>query len=183
MQYAPLARPQPSHSIYDAALNAAKAKRAEVAATQATLTQQATEAAALIATLRNILTQRGAHVESVSAGDEAKIESSGFSVKAQAQTTTSLDRPENVSASVGDDDGEIDVTWNSVPRARNYIVECREHVEGTVPGPWEQVKIVSRSTCAAVGLVSGKKYAFRVRALGANNVESPWSDEAVSMAA
>ena len=38
------------------------------------------------------------------------------------------------------------------------------------------------SAATVTGLVSGKKYAFRIRALGPNDLESPWSDEAVCMA-
>ena len=88
-----------------------------------------------------------------------------------------------MSASTGDDSGEIDVSWNPVAKARNYIVECREHIDGQAPGPWTQVKIVTRSKLTASGLVTGRKYAFRVRALGPNSVESPWSDEAVGLSA
>ena len=32
------------------------------------------------------------------------------------------------------------------------------------------------------GLTSGTKYAFRIRVLGPNDLESPWSDEVICMA-
>jgi hypothetical protein len=32
------------------------------------------------------------------------------------------------------------------------------------------------------GFVPGKRYAFRIRALGPNELESPWSDEVSCMA-
>ena len=122
-------------------------------------------------------------MESAADGDAALIQSAGLGVQSTGSPTSSLTRPENVTASVGDDAGEIDVSWNRVERARNYIVECRLHPEGAVDGPWQAVKIVSRSKFTVTGLVSGSRYAFRVRALGPNNVESPWSDEAVSLSA
>jgi hypothetical protein len=40
----------------------------------------------------------------------------------------------------------------------------------------------TRSGTVFIGLVSGQKYAYRIRALGPNELESPWSDEVVCMA-
>ena len=76
-----------------------------------------------------------------------------------------------------------DLGVNRVPPAVGYIWECREHIEGQVPRPWTQAKVSRRSSVTVSGLVPGREYAFRVRALGPNEVESAWSDEAVSRAA
>ncbi len=84
--------------------------------------------------------------------------------------------------SIGDNEGEIDLACNSERKAESCVWECRVHEDGAVPGPWLPCKFSSASKATAEGLVSGSKYAFRVRALGPNNAESPWIDEAVAMA-
>ena len=54
---------------------------------------------------------------------------------------------------------------------------CREHVEGQPPGPWMQCAVGTRAKTIAAGLVSGKKYAFRVKADKGRN---PWDVQANS---
>lgn len=175
--------PVPNAAGFAALLADFTAKMDAVAAAELALAQLYSEKEAARSALELGLSQRGNYVEMTSGGDPALIQSAGFEVQSAPTPTTSLERPGNVSASTGDDDGEIDVSWNPVAKARNYIVECREHIDGQVPGAWTQVKIVSRSKLTATGLVTGRKYAFRVRALGPNSVESPWSDEALGLAA
>ncbi|MBN8457573.1 MAG: fibronectin type III domain-containing protein [Verrucomicrobia bacterium] len=58
----------------------------------------------------------------------------------------------------------------------------RDYTETGPPADWHQAKVAARSSATLTGLVSGKKYAFRIRALGPNDLVSPWSDEAVCMA-
>jgi len=92
---------------------------------------------------------------------------------------TSLPMPEDLRASMGDNPGEIDLQWDRITGARSYVVEFREHIGGST---WTQAKIVTGSRATVAGLVSGKTYAFRVRAIGPREILSPWSDEAVKMA-
>ena len=80
-------------------------------------------------------------------------------------------------ATAGDDEGEAEVACDSVPHAKSHIIQCREHPEDGPSGAWVQAKVSSRSSTTVTGLISGKKYAFRMRALGPDEVESPWSDE------
>ena len=127
------------------------------------------------------LNGRGAYVDEASGGEMAKILSAAFEVQADATPTTSMPKPTYVSATMGDNPGEIDVSCHAVPKAKSYLIERREHSETEVPGPWMQVKVSTRSSAEIGGLASGTKYAFRMRALGPNDLESPWSDEAVCM--
>jgi hypothetical protein len=85
----------------------------------------------------------------------------------------------NLRATMGDLEGEIDLQWDAIYGAVSYIIECREYNPAT---GWSQIKFLKQSKFTVAGLVSGKTYAFRVRALGPKG-EGPWSDEAVKMAA
>ena len=93
-----------------------------------------------------------------------------------------MDKPYNMTATMGDNDGEIDLGCHAVPKAKSYIYEIREHSDTAAPGSWGGAKFGTRSSMTFTGLVSGRKYSFRVRALGPNELESPWSDEVVCMA-
>lgn len=135
------------------------------------------------AKVKTNMSQRRGYVDSASKGVAEDILTTGFDIQSDRVPTTSLPRPQNLIATIGDNAGEIDLGCDAVKKAQSYIWECREHVDGQVAGAWSQVKVGGRSTITATGLVSGRKYAFRVRALGPNETESPWSDEAVCMAA
>jgi len=175
--------PEPTAAVHDAALALLEGDLADIAVMEGDLAARRSTKDTNLADYKLVLTNRAAHVQIASGGDEAKILSSGFQVQSAATPTTSLPQPANLVATMGDLDGEIDVACNRVPRASGYIWECREHMEGQAPGPWAQAKVGNKSSFTATGLVSGKKYAFRVRAIGPNDTISPWSDEAVAMAA
>lgn len=174
--------PNPTPAAFDATLLAYTGKMDEIMAAEIALTTLRTQKDDLRVSLETALNTRGSYVEATSGGDEAKILSSGFAVQVPRSTTTSLDALINVAASLGDDEGEIDLTWNAVPKAKSYIVEMREHSDTAAPGSWQFAKVAPRSSASVGGLMTGKKYAFRIRAVGPNDIESPWSGEAVSLA-
>jgi hypothetical protein len=88
----------------------------------------------------------------------------------------------HVVPTMGDNPGEIGLSCQAVPKTKSDIIEMRQHSDTAVPGPWTQAKISGRSSATLTGLTSGTKYAFRIRALGPNDLESPWSDEVICMA-
>ena len=47
---------------------------------------------------------------------------------------------------------------------------------------WSEQKFSTRSIVTFNGLISGRKYAFEMGAMGPNELESPWSDEVIGMA-
>jgi hypothetical protein len=175
--------PDPTALIYDAKLGDYSDKLLQIAAAETALEVLRAERGELRTSLEGYLTTRGAYVQKISGGDEAKILSAAFQVQAEGTPTTSIDKPYDVYATIGDDEGEVDVGCHAVPRAKTYIVEYREHSDISAPGAWTQGKVGTRSSSTISGLVSGKKYGFRIRALGPNELESPWSDEVVCMAA
>ena len=121
-------------------------------------------------------------MDTASGGDLAKILSAAFGVQADATPTTSMEKPYDVYATMGDNPGEIDLSCHAVPKTKSYIIEMRQHSDTAAPGPWTQAKISGRSSATLTGLTSGTKYAFRIRALGPNDLESPWSEEVICMA-
>jgi hypothetical protein len=174
--------PQPAPAVYDPKLAAFGSKLDAIAAAEFALQASRAERDVLRSELELMLNGRGSYVEVTSGGDAAKILSAGFQIVSAASPTSSLPAPTNVLATMGDNPGEIDVSGNAVAKAKSYIYECREHADGAVSGPWAQVKVGTRSSFTVRNLTSGKKYAFRMKALGPNDLESPWSDEAVCMA-
>jgi len=131
----------------------------------------------LLDVLKNSLRFRVSYVQLVAKGDPAKILLSGFDLASEPVPVGDLPAPINFEISLGDP-GVLKPRWKPVPGARSYILECAEH---TSPMVWTQVKVTTTSRTEVTGLVSGKTYAFRVRAVGSNG-EGPWSDEAVKMA-
>lgn len=175
--------PNPLAAAYDAALLAYSNKLDAIAAAENSLAAMRAEKDTLRAALEDVLTARGHYVEMTAAGDDAKILSAGFGVRAAASPTSQMPLPQGVAGTIGDNEGEIDLLWHPVRMARSYIIESREHSETAAPGAWQQAKVTSRSSATVGGLVSGRKYAFRVRAIGPNDLLGPWSDETVCMAA
>jgi hypothetical protein len=176
------ATPDPSAAVYDGAQGSFSDILDEIIALETELKAKRATRDDIRAQLEAATTARGAYVEKASGGDEAKILSAGFEVQATGSATTSLPAPTGLAATMGDNEGEVDLGCDALTKAKTYIFEMREHSDIAAPGPWAQVKISTRSSATVNGLVSGKKYAFRVRALGPNELESPWSAEVVCMA-
>jgi len=171
--------PLPNAAVFDPVLTAYGTKLDAIETAEIALRVLRQDKAALRKSLEAHLTTRGDYVDSVALGDAAKIQSAGFEIQADGSPTTSLPQPQNCVATAGDDEGEADVACDAVARSKSYIFQCREHPDDGPPGAWQQAKVSSRSSTTITGLISGKKYAFRMRAVGPNEVESPWSDEAV----
>jgi hypothetical protein len=130
--------------------------------------------------LDQLMRQLAAYIENVSGGDEKIIRSAGVSVRSPSTVTTdTLAAPTALSATEGDHDGEIDLHWNSVKRARSYIIE--HSADPPTDTSWAQVQVVVSSSATVNGLTRGAKHWFRVAAVGANG-QSGWSDPAMKIA-
>jgi len=126
-----------------------------------------------------MLTQLMAYIESVSGGDEALIKQAGASVRKTATSSGDLTAPSALSATEGDHDGEIDLSWNRVSRARSYVIE--RSADPPTDSSWKHEKAVTTSSTTVSGLTRGAKYWFRVAAIGASG-QSGWSDPATKIA-
>ncbi|MEO7317951.1 MAG: fibronectin type III domain-containing protein, partial [Chthoniobacteraceae bacterium] len=165
--------PIPAAAAFDTGItNMSNALAALAAARTAVATAMTNKESARNA-LEALLTQRGDYVDLTSLGDEAKIESSGFSVRSAPAPVGDLPAPGNLVSTTGDNEGEIDLGWNPVRGAGSYEVQCKVN-DGT--SQFAPVKTVTGSSLKATGLTPGSVYAFRVRAVGAAG-PGAWSDQ------
>jgi hypothetical protein len=172
----------PAREAFDPAAQAFADKLGQIVTAETELQTLRSERDALRVTVESNLNARAGNVEEKSKGDESVMISAGFMLRSAPTIISSLPAPDQVSATMGDAPGEIDVSCHRVARARTYVVEMREHSDTEVPGAWSQVKLSSRSSVTITGLTSGKRYAFRIKAIGPNDLESPWSAETGCMA-
>ncbi len=117
------------------------------------------------------------YVEETAVGDTAKIESAGMSTRAPKTPTTSLPAPQGLSSTAGDEEGELDLVWDPVPKAKGY--ELQTSADPVTSTSWAFAETSSGSKTSLDGLPSGNKIWVRVRALGPKKIKSPWSDPAV----
>jgi hypothetical protein len=168
----PLAQTTAAIEELNAAYLAAQTARQE-AKNRTSLQNQKEEA------LDSVLGQLASYVESISGGDEAKITSAGMDVRSAQTATGDLPAPEGLSASAGDRDGEIDLSWDKVDRARSYVVE--RSPDPPTSTSWQHSAVATKSQATVGGLTSGTKYWFRIAAVGPNG-QSPWSNPAPKIA-
>lgn len=78
-----------------------------------------------------------------------------------------------LTATSGDTEGEIDLTWEPAKGASTYLVQkCSESKN---PVRWTNEDIVARSSYTVTKLKSGRKYWFRVAAVGRKG-QGSWSN-------
>jgi hypothetical protein len=148
------------------------AQGAAATAKQKTAAQNVAEAA-----LDSVLTQLASYVENTSNGDEVKILSAGMGVRAERTAPTIPVQVLDLAATVGDNDGEIDLAWDPCEGAKSYSIDLST-VSGT--GPWTNGRVVTKSSATVPGLTSGGRVWFRVAAIGAAG-QGPWSDPATKI--
>jgi hypothetical protein len=103
--------------------------------------------------------------------DAAELQSGGWHLRGEAAPVGPMPAPQNVSATAGDLDGEVDLSWEPVSGRDTYIAEHST----SATGPWTQFYVGKKSSCTATGLVSATMYWFRIRAVGTAG-PGPWSD-------
>jgi hypothetical protein len=132
-------------------------------------------------TLESALTQRGNYVELTAANaadPTAVVESAGFSVRAAAAASQVPDTVQNLSASAGDNAGELDFQWDPASGASSYDVHVSP--DPVTAASWAPQKGVTKSKVAVSGLTSGAKVWARVRAIGPGGTGA-WSDIATKI--
>ena len=80
--------------------------------------------------------------------------------------------------------GELQVRWNTVTGAKSYLLEFAEiPTSGGGDLPWVQARLGGKLSYLAQGLIPGRRYAFRVAAVGGSTGSSAWSPVVERMAA
>jgi hypothetical protein len=139
-------------------------------------TKLATREAAELA-VDGFLTSLAAYVENQSGGDRVKIESAGFSVRADAAPVGPLTQVLSLVVTAGDNDGTLDAAWDPLRGAGSYEVHTSvDPVSGT---SWTFKTVSNKSSVTMDTFTSGTKIWVRVRGIGAANAKGPWSDPAV----
>jgi hypothetical protein len=172
--------PTPPLAAVTAVIKKTETTQAERDAAQQEAKMKTTELGNCEDELDGILNQLVAHVDSVAAGDEAKIQSAGLDTRAAATSTTDPPTaPSGLSSTTGDRDGELDASWDTVAGAKSYVIEtCDDPPSAT---GWKHSGVSTKSRFTITGLLSGKRYWIRVAAI--NSVgQSGWSEPATKIA-
>jgi hypothetical protein len=125
------------------------------------------------------MTQLVAHVESVAGDNDQLIMSAGLDLRAAASTPPAPSTPPTLTATTGDHEGEIDLSWDTIRNARSYTIE--RSADPPTDSSWTHAGVSTRSSTTIEGLVSGTRYWFHVAAI-TNNGQSPWSNPAMKIA-
>jgi len=130
------------------------------------------------AKVNQVLTQLAGYVESVAGQNDTLITSAGMETKSSASAPTPPNVPQALAAAAGEHEGEIILTWKAVSNARSYTMESS--LDPATPASWTHVGIATSASKALSGLTSGKRYWFRVAAVGAGG-QSGWSEHATKV--
>ncbi len=126
-----------------------------------------------------LMRQLIAYVESIAGVDETIIARAGMETKAPRSTSALLLAPESLSATSGNHDGEINLTWKKVQNARGYIIHSSP--DPPTAQSWSHAEAATATFKTLQNLTSGKKYWFRVAAIGSLG-QSGWSEPATRIA-
>jgi|ERR1041384_7213491 hypothetical protein len=170
--------PSPTLASITAAANELKTANADVLASRQTAKEKTAIQNQKEDALDKLLTQSAAYVESVGGNNEQLILSAGMAMRLPAVATTEAPtQPQGLTATAGDHDGEIDLSWDTVTGAKSYVIERSPDP----PTTWAHVGVSTRSNFTAQNLISGTRYWFRVAAVNSNG-QSGWSDPAMKIA-
>ena len=169
----PLAQVTTSVSELETAYTEAQAARQEAKAKTSAQNQKEDD-------FDRMMSRLTSYVESASDGDEVKIRGAGFDTRTPTISTPDvLNAPAALAATAGDHDGEIDLHWDKVGKARSYVVEMS--ADPPTNSSWQHKAVSLKSQATVEGLTSGTKYWFRVAAVSTTG-QSGWSDPATKIA-
>ncbi len=116
------------------------------------------------------------YVQMASNNDLATLLSSGFEAVSTNRTRETLPAPEYVTVKNGQSRQSL-TTAQPVKNARGYEMQYAPVDDAGTSGEWINVPFTTSSRNIPVdGLVSGKMYIYRVRAMGGLTGQSDWSE-------
>ena len=122
------------------------------------------------------------YAEGSTASDVAKLHNAGFQISgtpAASAMANAAGHSTNLVLTMGDNDGELDASWDPTPGAKVYEIQTSTNpLDATLWKPYGVPQ--TRSSIAITGLPSGQKMWVRVRAIGTSETApGPWGDPAV----
>jgi hypothetical protein len=170
--------PQPQLAAITAAADALEQAESEAQAARQQAKAKTTTRNNKEDELGRLMTQAVGYVTAISGGDEEIIQSAGMDVRATPSATTAPTQPAALSATGGDHDGTMDLSWDPVVDAASYVIEMS--TDPVTATSWKHQGVSTRSTFTVTALPSGARIWFRVAAVNANG-QSPWSDPATKI--
>jgi hypothetical protein len=129
--------------------------------------------------LVQLVSQLARDVENRAGGDETLIISAGMDVKAGPTASGMPDTPSGLEITIGDHDGELDLSWNPVSGVRSYEIQLSP--DPPTNTTWSHAATSTKSSTTISDLTPGTRYWFRVSAISASG-QSGWSDPATKVA-
>jgi len=171
--------PHPPLPDVTASLATLEQAHTSLQAAKADVKAKATAQADADAKASQVLAQLAAYVESIAGGDEKIITSAGLDTKVSRSAPTVLSHPQGLSTTVGDHEGVIELSWKKVANAKSYTIQFS--LDPPTLESWDHATIATASFATIENLTSGKRYWFRVAAVGAMG-QSGWSEPATKIA-
>lgn len=112
------------------------------------------------------------------AKDETLITSAGMETKSARSAPTVPTAPQGLSAAAGEHEGEINLVWRPIANARSYVIELS--LDPATASSWTHTGVATAANKTISNLTSGKRYWFRVAAVGAVG-QSGWSEHATKV--
>jgi len=129
--------------------------------------------------LDQLFSQCASYVESVAGPDESVISSAGMDPKSAGGASTLPDVPTGLDVTIGDHDGDLDLSWDPVSNSKSYLIQ--QSIDPNTAAAWTHGGTSTKSSTTIDGLTPGTRYWFRVCAVGAMG-QSGWSDPATKIA-
>ena len=164
--------PDPTPAQINTATDAFKAAMltAETKAQEAAAATMAKDVS--LATLKGVLTDSASWAER-KIKDPVKL-AKVYHLKKPATPKPALGQMAPPMLDFGANPGELMVKGKALAGAVSYEFQCR--YAGAGDGVWTHAKTATKAKVTLKGLNSGQKLQVRVRAIGANEEEGPWSD-------
>ncbi len=129
--------------------------------------------------LDQLISQCVSYVDSVAGLDDSVIASAGMDARPPIGSSTLPETPNGLDVTIGDHEGELDLSWDPVTNAMSYLVQ--KSLDPNNAAGWTQAGTSTKSTTTIDGLTSGTRFWFRVAAVAALG-QSGWSDPATKIA-
>jgi len=175
----PIANPNPTTAQLDTLYAAAAGTQGQIEELERQIEALRPTRDTQVDALAAAIELEGSAVISGTGGDPGQIIAIGYDLVTTTRTPVGpMTQVQRLVATAGDNDGELNPTWEPVDGADNY--EVQTNTDPTKPEGWVTRLTSSQSNCIIPNLPSGVRQYVRVRANGPLG-PGPWSDEASKM--